>query len=334
MPTTFRDYMESALYAPKDGFYARREPRADFYTAPELHPAFAETLAREIAARLKSLGARRPKEPLFVVEVGSGTGALAGQLLRALRDGSAEWRARGRYVLVERVESVLLDSVLALREHDEKVLGYSRMSDVPPLCGVVLSNELLDAMPVHVIEKRDGRVGEVYVEAGPDGAEARVGSFSRRELATAAKAVAESLPEGGRHAVNLGLDAWCRELARVLKAGAAITVDYGARLDAATPNPPRYFRRHQTGADVVDRPGEKDLTASVDFSALMRAGERRGLRTASFSTLGKFLLERGIVERMPAGDTLAAYKERNQIKTLFHPEGMGDSFKVLIQEKN
>ena len=88
------------------------------------------------------------------------------------------------------------------------------------------------------------------------------------------------------------------------------------------------------GEDIVSRPGKVDLTASVDFTQLIAHGERSGLRTESFTTLGKFLLENGILDRMPAGDSVSAFKERNRIKTLFHPEGMGEKFKVLIQERD
>lgn len=329
---TFRDFMEASLYDPKQGFYYRRSPRRDFYTAPELHPAFADILAYEICERLKRTASRSRdrKSPFFVVEMGSGDGTLSRQVLRALKDSHPEWFSRIRYVLVERVETLLLDSVVSMKDVAGRVLGYTRLEDVPRLRGVLFSNELIDAMPVHLLEKRDGRVQEVYVEGGQE----RLGAFSRRELADAASEVAPLLDEGQRHAVNLESRAWLSAVARVLQAGAVITVDYGRNNALGLPNPPRAFYRHSVNDQLLARPGRQDLTASVDFSDLIARGEKLGMRAAHFSTMGRFLLDRGILQRLPAGQAPADFSERNKIKTLFHPEGMGDVFKVLIQEKD
>ncbi|MDE2292485.1 MAG: SAM-dependent methyltransferase, partial [Elusimicrobia bacterium] len=147
---TFRRFMEAALYDPAHGFYAARQPKADFYTAPELHPAFARVLAGEVAARLERVRAERPRAPLFVVEMGAGDGTLARQLLTALREDHARWFRAIRYVLVERVESLMLDAVLRLQDTGAGVMGYTRLEDMPPVCGVFLSNELVDALPAHV----------------------------------------------------------------------------------------------------------------------------------------------------------------------------------------
>lgn len=332
--STFRDFMETSLYDPREGFYAVRRPREDFYTAPELHPAFASVLASEICERLKALSAAKPAEPLFIVEVGSGDGTLARQVLGAVREQSPAWLPRVRYLLVERVERLLLESIVALKDLGAKLLGYSRLEDVPRLCGVIFSNELYDALPFHVLEKNGGRVQEVYVERLPGGGtRERLGLISKRSLVHAARAVAPRLQEGGRHAVSLEARAWIRRMSGVLKAGSILTVDYGKRFPSGTPNPPRGFFRHSATEDLSARPGRQDLTASVDFSALIEEGERCGLKTVSFGTLGSFLLERGILSRLPAGDTAEAFAERSKVKTLFHPEGMGEAFKVLIQEK-
>lgn len=340
---TFRDYMESALYA-AGGYYESRTPTEDFYTAPELHPAFAGVLASEIAARFQGLAERGVEGPYCVVEMGSGSGKLGAGILKALRERHAAWGAKARYVFVERSETALLGAVLESGAGD-RVLGYSRLEDVPSCAGVFLSNELVDAFPVHLLEKgSDGRVYEVYVQAsGPDGAgirgaagvRAELGELSRPELKGIAERLGPALPEGGRHAVNLEAAAWLDLVSRRLKAGCVITIDYGKRFGLQpSPNPPRAYFRHSTGSDVTARPGRQDLTASVDFDALIGAGERLGLKLESYNTLSRFLLDRGIMDWLPApsdaGDT-AAYRERNKLKTLLHPEGMGEAFKALIQ---
>lgn len=325
--------MESALYS-KGGYYARRKGGEDFYTSPELTPAFALILVKEILSRLDSLSKALPREPLFIVEMGSGDGTLAGQILRSIRSLRPDLHARLRYVLIERVERLLLDSVLGLGE-EGRVLGYSRLADLLPVSGVFLSNELVDAFPVHVLEKREGRVAELYVkEADGGGAPARVaclGGFSVPELSREAEAVADALAEGGRHAVSLDAVNWMKETASKLKAGSIITIDYGHRGGGA--NPPRCFRRHTAGFGLLESPGEQDLTASVNFDVLIETGRSAGLEDTHYSTLGRFLLDRGVLEQAPRGAGAEDYSERNRIKTLFHPDGMGESFKVLIQEK-
>lgn len=331
--------MESALYAPGRGFYETREPKADFYTAPELHPSFARILAGEVAQRLAAVRAARPRAPLFVVEMGSGEGRLARQVLESLREDHPRWFRDIRYVLVERAEKLLLASVTSLQDTGAQVMGYSRLSDMPPVCGVFLSNELVDALPVHVLTKSGGKVREVYVaprrKHGRPGRALRAvpGPLSTPSLAAHARRVAPNLPEGGAHAVCLEASRWVESVSRRLKCGSVITVDYGKRFHPGAPNPPRGFRGHSHAADLLAAPGRQDLTASADFATLEAAGARCGLRTASFSTLSSFLIERGVLGLLPKGDSPEAWAERAKMKTLFHPEGMGEAFKVLIQEK-
>lgn len=338
MPT-FRDFMETALYDPERGFYAVREAKADFYTAPELHPAFARILAAEVAARLAKAHAARPRSPLFVVEMGSGHGRLARQLLTAFKEDHPRWFRKIRYVLIERVESRLLDSVFDLQDLGAGVLGYSSLADIPPVCGVFLSNELVDAFPVHLLTKAQGRVRELHVRprrkhGRPGGAlRSEPGPLSTPALRRHARAVAGTLPEGGTHAVCLEAAGWMELVSRRLKAGSVITVDYGKRFAPSDVNPPRGFRAHAHAGDLLAASGRQDLTASVDFRALEAAGAAAGLSTSLFSPLSSFLIERGILGLLPQGDSPEAWAERAKIKTLFHPEGMGEAFKVLIQEK-
>lgn len=333
---TFRDYMESALYDPKEGFYSRRIPKEDFYTAPELHPLFAEILSEEICARLKTLFEARRKSPLFIVEMGSGNGNLARQIIMAIKKRDPQWLGRTRYILVERVESLLLASIMSLQDTGARLLGYSKLAQLQPMYGVFFSNELADALPVHVLEKQGGRMRELYVSSNRKHGgklRTRLGLLTSRALVHEARRIAPHLPEGGRHAVNLEARAWIRCVGGILKAGSVITIDYGKRFPAGAPNPPRAFYRHTVGSDLTARPGAQDLTASVDFNDLIREGQRAGLATASFTTLGRFLIDRGILSRLPLGADPAAFTQRAKAKTLFHPEGMGDRFKVLIQEK-
>lgn len=336
---TFRDYMESALYS-SGGFYERRTPMEDFYTAPELHPAFAGILAGWTLERLKGLEERGVPAPYFIVEMGSGVGTLGAGILKALRERHGAWLPKLRYVFVERSESALLKSILSAGS-GERVLGYSRLEDVPACSGVFLSNELVDAFPVHLLQKDGGLMREVYVQSsgpgsagirGAEGVRAELGELSCPALQAAADKVCPNLAEGGRHAVNLEAARWLKLVGERLTEGTLLTIDYGKRF-GAMPNPPRAFYRHSLPETLTSRPGEQDLTASVDFDSLIAKGRALGLGLESFTTLSRFLLDRGIERWLEAGDTAAALKSRSQVKTLLHPEGMGEAFKVLIQRK-
>ncbi len=314
--------MESALYDPERGFYARRQPRADFYTAPELHPAFAAVLARDVTKRLDALRSRGVPGPLTVVEMGSGEGVLAEQLLARLPRGV-------RYVLVERCEDMLERSHERLSARFENVEALCSLEELEPCAGVFLSNELVDAFPVHVLEKSGGAVRELYVRR--NGA-TELSTLSTAALQPHAAAVAPQLEEGALHAVNLEAEPWMAAVAEKLLAGWVLTIDYGKRFGGA-PNPPRGFYRHSHAETLTGREGAQDLTASVDFDVLIATGEQHGLRTESYGTMTRFLLEGGIADYLPAGDSVADVRSRAQIKTLLHPEGMGEAFKVLIQTR-
>lgn len=327
---TFRDFCETALYHPERGFYARRRPTEHFYTAPELHPAFGRTLARALAGWLDELRSRSIPPPYTIVEMGSGSGLLARQLRESLRRERPELAADLCWVLVERSRDLLLESLAGFDDAPGRVLGCERLGEVPVFRGVFISNELVDALPFHVLEKRGGRVLELY--AAEDG-KAVLGELSTRELAGPAEAVAESLQEGQRHAVCLEALPWLRETAARLECGVLATIDYGKRLAAGDVNPPRSYHRHTVGGRLLSEPGQRDLTAPVDFSALIAQGERLGLAVASFSSMARFLIDHGILDWLPAGSDAATVTDRARLKTLVHPEGMGESFKVLVQTK-
>ena len=144
-----------------------------------------------------------------------------------------------------------------------------------------------------------------------------------------------SLSEGGRHAVSLEATAWIAAAAARLDEGFIVSIDYGKRFTPDAANPPRAFHRHAVETELTRQPGAQDLTASVDFEALIKAGASVKLGLESYESLSKFLIEGGLLSwiEAAAGDDSAAYRERAKLKTLIHPEGMGEVFKVLIQRK-
>jgi len=211
-----------------------------------------------------------------------------------------------------------------------QVLGCETLAEAPAMRGVFLSNELVDALPFHVLEKQGGEVLELYAdEAGRE----TLGPLSRKELEPHARALAGSLEPGGRHAVSLEAGRWLEAAAAKLEAGTLLTLDYGKRFGPGDPNPPRSYRRHTTHGRLTDDPGGRDLTAPADFSFLIARGRELGLELESFTSLSAFLLDAGILDFMPAGEGRQAFADRARIKTLIHPEGMGEAFKALVQSK-
>ncbi len=327
---TFRDFMESALYDPKRGFYPARTKTADFYTAPELHPAFGAVLADRLASLLERVRADRPGEGLTLVEAGGGDGTLAAQVVRRLREtGNSDGL---RLILIERSRRDLTAAARTLTAFGVPVEALTSVERLPRVTGVIYSNELFDAMPAHLLRRRGERVLEAFVNG--DGREV-LGEPSSPQLAAAAAAVAPALADGQAHAVCLEAPRWLTLAAERLSAGFVLTADYGKRFGGRTPNPPRAYRRHRLEEDLLSDPGEKDLTVPADFETLMAAGARAGLETQSYQSLSRFLVEGGVESWLAAaaGDNAASFKERAQIKTLLHPEGMGEAFKVLIQRK-
>jgi SAM-dependent MidA family methyltransferase len=330
---TFRDFMESALYDPEKGFYSTRTQTADFYTAPELHPAFGSVLADRLAALLRRVREARPGESLTLVEAGCGDGTLAAQVARRLRERHADVAEGLRFVLLERSRKDLTAATRALTAFGLRVDACTSIDRLPRFTGALYSNELFDALPAHLLQKKDGNIFEVYVdEAGKPA----LGGVSSPELAAHAAAIMGALAEGQRHAVSLEAPRWLAEAAARLSAGFLLTVDYGKRFTSETPNAPRAYRAHRIEDDLTARPGEQDLTVPADFNALIAAGEKAGATLESFSSMSRFLLEGGIEEFLlgAAGDDASSYKQRAQIKTLIHPDGMGEAFKVMLQRKS
>jgi SAM-dependent MidA family methyltransferase len=324
---SFRDFMESALYDPERGYYSIREKAADFYTAPELHAAFGAVLADRLAVLLD----RVATGPLFLVEAGCGDGTLACQVARRLREKHPALADRVSFVLVERGRKDLTTAVRRLTAFGVTVTACTEIGKIPPFSGVLYTNELLDALPVHLLESRGGEIREVFVDGE---GRAVCGPLSLPELEPAASALS-GLQEGARHAVGLEAKAWLASAASRVVEGFIVSIDYGKRFAPGTANPPRAFHRHAVETELTREPGAQDLTASVDFEALIGEGERRGLALESYESLSKFLIDGGLISWMEAaaGDDSAAYRERAKLKTLIHPEGMGEVFKVLIQRK-
>lgn len=326
----FARYMELALYAPGLGYYSAGAKKlgkgGDFVTAPEISPLYGQTLACQVKQVLDA-GFDE------VLEVGAGSGALAATLLEELeRSGktprnylilelSADLRERSRDTLAARVPHLL-----------ERVAWLNRLP--PSFSGVVLGNEVLDAMPTHVVRVQSGKVeeGGVGVRNGRLDWSWRVASG---ELLDAARSL--KLPEGFRTEFPLATRAFMRSLAGVLERGVALFVDYGfpqkeyyhpQRKDGTL----MCHYRHHAHADPFFLPGLQDITGHVDFSAVAAAALEGGLELAGYTSQAQFLVNCGITDvmsRTPAEEGMRFLPLANQADRLLSPAEMGELFKVI-----
>jgi SAM-dependent MidA family methyltransferase len=327
---SFARYMELALYAPGLGYYsagAKKLGKAgDFVTAPEISPLYGQTLARQVKQILEA-GLDE------VLEVGAGSGALAATLLEELeRSGraprnyfilelSADLRERSRDTLAARVPHLL-----------ERVAWLNQLP--PAFSGVVLGNEVLDAMPAHVVRVQGGKI-----EEGGVGVRSERLDWSWRlasgELLDAARGL--GLPEGFRTEIQLTTRAFVRSLSGVLEKGVAIFVDYGfprqeyyhSQRSAGTL---MCHYRHLAHADPFSFPGLQDITSHVDFSAVASAARDGGLEVAGYTSQAQFLVNCGITDvmsRTPAEDGAKFLPLANQANKLMSPAEMGELFKVI-----
>lgn len=333
----FDRYMELALYAPGLGYYMAGSRKlgadGDFVTAPEISPLFGQCLARQCVQVLRGMADGD------VLEFGAGSGALAQVLMQEL--ARLECLPR-RYLILEPSPE--------LRERQQQAaqgLGpalasrFQWLEKMPDrLRGVVIANEVLDAMSVHRFVLQHAAVREVFVRWGGD----RFEEFSGESVGSTLTAAVESLLEEGlglsdgySSEINLRVGPWLAVLGRALEAGVALLIDYGYPrreyyLAERTMGTLMCHYRHRAHPDPYRFVGLQDITAHVDFTALGRAGEDAGLVLAGYTTQANFLLSSGLDALLAESDPadVASHMDRVQgAKRLILPTEMGERFQVL-----
>lgn len=354
---TFARFMETCLYSPNGGFYATRGSRinAHFGTSPTSHPAFGALIARQLEQMWRLLG-----EPsvFHVIEVGSGDGALARSIVDACRRTAPRFAAALYYVAADyepgwvhssnhhlELPDPLGDGIASDGRdpvHAVQRVRAEGLQSFRNIVGCILCNELIDNFPVHRFTIKDGSVREIFV--GTEGGQfvEVLGEPSSPRIEERLAVLGPSLPEGYCGEVNLAMERWIGQVGKALDRGFVLTIDYGELAEdlysaGNAQGTLVCFNRHAISGDPYQDVGQQDITCQVDFTALMRLGERHGLETVGYTLQREFLANLGFHEFLDTPGTpgiSAARAELNRIAmlTLVDPEEYGN-FKVLAQAR-
>ncbi len=338
----FARFMELALYHPGLGYYERGRGNVgragDFYTSVSTGPLFGELLAFQLGEWLAPLAAATGKVSL--VEAGAHDAKLAADVLRGLQRQRPELFLRVEYVILEPSAERRAWQAETLKPFADSVRWANGPRDLhaAPVSGVIFSNELLDAFPI----RRHGwdAVAQQWFEWGVGWSGER---FVWVKLPASTPPVRLSelepvLPDGYVVEHSPGAEAWWREAVGALGRGRLLAIDYGFTTEeqfspARTKGTLRAYAQHHVGDDVLAHPGEQDLTAHVNFSAIRSAGEAAGLSTEAFTTQTRFLTQ--ILAKTQGSKSFGPWDaaRTRQFQTLTHPEHLGRSFRVLIQHQ-
>jgi SAM-dependent MidA family methyltransferase len=336
---TFAEFMDVALYWPQGGYYTGKEPvgaQGDFYTSPAVHPAFGALLAVQLFQMWQHMG--QPSTfPVF--ELGAGNGLLSRDITSYATDLPSGFSAALRYVCLERRSVDSLESGIS---------STSRvLADGLPfknLQGCIISNEYLDAFPVHQVVLAGDVLKEVYV--GLDGQHLLelTGELSHPGLAKRLDELQLQLEPWQTVELNLELGSWSRNVTDALDQGFVLTIDYGRPAPDLYDPEQRHrgtlvtYHQHVQTDSPLTLIGQQDITAQVDFTSVTRAGETAGLDTLGMVTQREFLgnlhldkLQQHLRNHILTPQQMQA--NRAGITDLVRLEGLGD-FKVLIQSKN
>ncbi len=325
---TFAEFMEIALYWPNGGYYPRLgavPPPQDYYTAPMSHPAFGALIALQLEEMWRILG---EPSPFTVVEQGAGTGRLAGDIRDFSQYIDPSFHRALQYVAVDRTD----------------VAAPFSMEDAAAssIVGCILSNELLDAFPVHRVTVRNGKLLEIYVTRQEGRLVESLDDLSTDDIRARLESEDVRLEEGQVAEVCLELEPWARQLATMLQSGFVLTIDYGyPSADLYDPRRSRgtlrCYYRHTFTADPYQHIGEQDITAHVDFTAVASLGQRYGLEPYPLQSQASFMNNLGLpqfMDRLHSEGLGQRERDANRMAMLelARPGGMGD-FKALIQRK-
>jgi len=332
-PISFHDFMEMALYYPSLGYYNSDRNKigkeGDFYTSPVLSSLFGEMIGKQIEEMWFLLD----KKPFTIVEYGAGTGALANDILHYLKNNTALYNEL-TYCIIEKGEKMrrLQKELL-----NEKVSWYESLNEISGINGCVLSNELLDNFPVHKVVMED-ELMEVFV--GYKNGFEEILQPANEDLKNYFSELDVVLPTDYSTEINLNAIQWLEEISKNLQCGFVLTIDYGfssADLysDKRSAGTIVCYKGHEINDSPYQNIGGQDITAHVNFSALVLWGEKVGLKCCGYTSQSNFLRSLGLMNYLRKLEMENKGSEDKdhifQINKLL--VDMGNKFRVLVQQK-
>lgn len=335
-PITFEAFMDMALYEPGMGYYASEDieigKAGDFYTSQHLHSMFGVMIGKQIEEMWEAMG--RPPD-FHAIEPGAGAALMAMDILTYLKDRDI-FRAF-RYVIVEPRSFMQGRQKELLEDFSGDVEWVGSLEDLENRRGCILSNELLDAFPVHLV-KMDRELREVYVALENHNFRETEGTPSTAALSDYLRDFSVDLPGGYRTEINLRIKDWLKAAGEVLSEGFILTVDYGyPAQDYYSEERNRgtllCYHKHNVSEELYRNIGEQDITAHINFSSVKKWGEEIGFRTLGFCQQGIYLISLGIDEVIKDlyADSQDYLFEVAKIKRLIFPGTLGETHKVMIQ---
>jgi SAM-dependent MidA family methyltransferase len=342
-PISFSEFMRECLYHPAHGYYSRARARrfGDYYTSVDVHPIFGRLLARQFAEMWELLGSPRP---FIVAESAAGVGRLAGHILDFSERALPAFYGALEYVAVESSSARRAEQAALLATH----VAAGRVSSAAGIpraipAGCIFSNELLDALPTHRLVMENGALREIHVGFESGHFTEVHGKISTPALERYFQEQGIALEEGQQGEACLEACDWIVSAGRALERGFVLTIDYGHEARALYDEHHNRgtllaYRDHTVTENLLEAPGEQDLTAHVNFTALDLWGRRAGLVRSGLVTQSQFLVALGrgneFADLYEPGQTeMEKLRARLLLKNLIHPEGLGEKFQVLIQHK-
>ncbi len=334
---TFETFMDMSLYHREFGYYmmekSRTGPHGDYYTSPHLHPIFGWLLANQLDEIKRIMG---DPDEFTVLEIGAGKGFLAEGILD-FAQRKLKWKRNWKYIIVEKNRHTIKKQMKQLKAHTGRIEWKTSLAEVDPFCGGVISNELLDAFPVHLVVMNDP-YQEIYVFSDNTEFKEIKGDLSTTDLQDYINLYQIPAIRGYRTEINLNISDYLKRLDNILSEGFVISIDYGysaREYYAAERNRGSLlcYHKHTAHENPYRNVGDQDITAHVNFTSLKDWGARLGMKSLGYCPQGTFLASLGINEIVSNElETSPNFQiEMLKIKGLLF--GMGDSHKVMIQYK-
>jgi SAM-dependent MidA family methyltransferase len=336
---SYADFIELALYHPEKGYYMKKREKigksGDFYTTSNVSDIFGRLIGKWFARNAGILGLQPS-----VCEIGAGNGRFASAFIQGWNEITNDILT---YYIVEAspYHKSLQEQELSGLEN-VRITYANTFADSGMNQGLVFSNELFDAFPVHIIEKKKGIVNEVFIGFENDRFIEKIVPLENKKIIEFLKEQDMGLAEGQRIEIPLAMEPFIKSISENLSKGIMLTVDYGYMKEdwthpARKKGSLRGYYQHQMHHDVLQSPGEMDITSHVHFDVLISQGEKYGLELLQKQRQDEFLMAIGILEELAEhhdSNPFSEVSKRNRaIRSLIMPGSISQSFDVIIQGK-